>query len=344
MPKRPATVRAAALLSAALIVVTVSAQTQKSGAIPGSETRTTAPVNFASPLRSFTIFDKTARPRTSPRSRFLPRFRAGLMAESAARDAIAEERRAELVQMGEPEDPSEYGERWAELEEAREEVRRGEDEVRVEMAYDRATSRFNQALPEVSSSSGGKRGGYQFVGIVNSPRDVKARKQEKVTWYARPKPADSKWSLRLVHADRDAILRDMFVNNKVDVYAEYVNTGKAVVEALPDGTQKATRQPIIEGRYTVKKRSWKNLWNFNPIHVFTDSSGMYWRERRLTPGLYTDGKVVYESAYRYTDGRAGMKPVSSLDAFLKSSTIKTDTKENLLMRLKEDSPDVVVEE
>lgn len=88
----------------------------------------------------------------------------------------------------------------------------------------------------------------------------------------------------------------------------------------------------------------RNLWNFNPIHVFTDSSGMYWRERRLTPGLYTDGKVVYESAYRYTDGRAGMKPVSSLDAFLKSSTVKRDAKENLLRRLKEDSPDVVVEE
>ena len=71
---------------------------------------------------------------------------------------------------------------------------------------------------------------------------------------------------------------------------------------------------------------------------------MYWRERRLTPGLYTDGKVVYESAYRYTDGRAGMKPVSNLDAFLQSSTIKRDVKEDLLKRLKNDSPDVVVEE
>ena len=88
----------------------------------------------------------------------------------------------------------------------------------------------------------------------------------------------------------------------------------------------------------------RNLWNFNPIHIFTDSSGMYWRERRLTPGLYTDGKVVYESAYRYTDGRAGMKPVSNLDAFLQSSTIKRDVKEDLLKRLKNDSPDVVVEE
>lgn len=35
----------------------------------------------------------------------------------------------------------------------------------------------------------------------------------------------------------------------------------------------------------------------------TDSSGMYWRERRLPSGLYTDGKTVYEASYRYDDGR-----------------------------------------
>ena len=88
----------------------------------------------------------------------------------------------------------------------------------------------------------------------------------------------------------------------------------------------------------------RNLWNFNPMHVFSDSSGMYWRERRLTPGLYTDGKFVYEAAYRYTDGKNGMKPVSNLESFLKSGTIKSEVKQDLLNRLKEDSPDVVVEE
>ena len=30
---------------------------------------------------------------------------------------------------------------------------------------------------------------------------------------------------------------------------------------------------------------------------------MYWRERRLREGLYTDGKNVYEATYRYQDGR-----------------------------------------
>jgi|TARA_B100001142_G_scaffold279871_1_gene290749 hypothetical protein len=71
---------------------------------------------------------------------------------------------------------------------------------------------------------------------------------------------------------------------------------------------------------------------------------MLWRERRLKPGLYTDGKIVYESAYRYSDGRSGMKPVANLDSFLTSDTIKRDAKERLLRRLKEDSPDVVIEE
>jgi len=268
------------------------------------------------------------------------------MAESAARDALAAERRAELAQMGGPEDPSAYGERWAELEEAREEVRRGEDEVRVEMAYDRATARFSKPEgPSSSSTDGSKRsGGYQFVGVVNAPGEVKAGKKDKVTWYARPKPTGSKWSVRLLHVDREAIVRDMFVSGKVDVFGKYVNTGKMAVDVGPDGQSRATRMPIIEGQYAVKKRSWKNIWNFSPKHLFADSSGMRWRERRLTPGLYTDGKVVYESAYRYSDGRAGMKPVSNLDSFLQSSTIKTDVKENLLQRLKEDSPDVVVEQ
>ena len=232
------------------------------------------------------------------------------------------------------------------LEEAREEVRRGEDEVRVEMAYDRATARFNKPEAPSSSSTDGRRRpvGYQFVGVVNAPAEVKSGKKDKVTWYARPKTAESKWSVRLLHVDRDAIVRDMFVNGKVDVFGKYVNTGKTAVDVGPDGQSRATRMPIIEGQYTAKKRSWKNLWNFSPKHLFTDSSGMLWRERRLTPGLYTDGKVVYESAYRYSDGRSGMKPVSNLDSFLQSSTIKTNVKENLLQRLKEDSPDVVVEQ
>lgn len=88
----------------------------------------------------------------------------------------------------------------------------------------------------------------------------------------------------------------------------------------------------------------RNLWNFSPKHFFTDSSGAFWRERRLPDGLYTDGRIVYESSYRYTDGKNGMKPISKLDALLRSKAIKGSIKSKLLNRLQNDAPDVVVEE
>jgi hypothetical protein len=70
---------------------------------------------------------------------------------------------------------------------------------------------------------------------------------------------------------------------------------------------------------------------------------MYWRERRLRPGLYTDGVSVYESSYRYADGRNGMHRVSGFRQFLNSKSIKPDQKEKILKRIKGDAPDVVLE-
>ena len=81
--------------------------------------------------------------------------------------------------------------------------------------------------------------------------------EKKVKWYARRKPANSKWSVRLVHVDRDAIVRDMFVNGKVDIYSNYVNTGNTIVDKDQDGAEKNSRMPVIEGKYAVKKRSLK---------------------------------------------------------------------------------------
>lgn len=88
----------------------------------------------------------------------------------------------------------------------------------------------------------------------------------------------------------------------------------------------------------------RNLWNFSPKHLFTDSSGMYWRERRLPSGLYTDGKSVYESSYRYRDGRNGMHRVSSFAQFLKSPSFSDKDKTKIQKRLQTDSPDIVLEE
>ena len=70
---------------------------------------------------------------------------------------------------------------------------------------------------------------------------------------------------------------------------------------------------------------------------------MYWRERRLRPGMYTDGADVYKSSYRYMDGRNGMHRVGSLLQFLSSPSIDPKDKERILRKLKEAAPDVVLE-
>jgi len=71
---------------------------------------------------------------------------------------------------------------------------------------------------------------------------------------------------------------------------------------------------------------------------------MYWRERRLPPGMYTDGSTVYEASYRYRDGRNGMHRLSSFQEYLNSRAIPSTKKEKILKRLAEDTPDVVLEE
>lgn len=71
---------------------------------------------------------------------------------------------------------------------------------------------------------------------------------------------------------------------------------------------------------------------------------MYWRERRLPPGLYTDGSTVYEATYRYADGRNGMNRKSSLEQWLGSKAVSDRHKEHLLERLDSGAPDVVLEE
>ena len=70
---------------------------------------------------------------------------------------------------------------------------------------------------------------------------------------------------------------------------------------------------------------------------------MYWRERRLRSGLYTDGQLVYESSYRYRDGRNGMHRVGSLQQYLNSASVDEKQKEGILKKLKQAEPDIVLE-
>lgn len=71
---------------------------------------------------------------------------------------------------------------------------------------------------------------------------------------------------------------------------------------------------------------------------------MYWRERRLRPGMYTDGETVYEASYRYRDGRNGMHRRSTLDQMLASKAFSDKEKERILEKLSTEAPDIVVEE
>jgi len=100
---------------------------------------------------------------------------------------------------------------------------------------------------------------YQFVGVVQ-PKD------KQVKWYARPKPKNSSWSVRVVNVDKAAILRDMFVRGKVDIYGEYQNKGldaatiasaSAKTKKSSENEEEVSKVPLIQAEYTVKERSWK---------------------------------------------------------------------------------------
>lgn len=315
-----------ALLLSVTTVTAVNAQKQSRDTYMGK--RVSKTLQFLSPLQSLTIFPKDV-PSTTPREEFIPKFKAGLEAEKKARDYILQQR--------ELDDSPEYvGEGWERRSEEAEKLRSAKEDLLVEKAYDLAVARFQKSDEKPIQPKQSK---YQFVGVVQPPNSG-----EKVKWYARKRPANSKWNVRLLHVNKDAVLRDMFVNGEVDVFAKYINTGKPrdVVEDGQDAT--FPRRPLIQAEYSVKKRSLLNLWNFSPKHFFTDSSGAFWRERRLPDGLYTDGNLVYEHKYRYSDGKNGMKPISRLDALLRSKAIKEDIKADLMKRLEKDAPDIVIED
>mmetsp|Transcript_25541 Transcript_25541/g.29171 ORF Transcript_25541/g.29171 Transcript_25541/m.29171 type:complete len:327 (-) Transcript_25541:44-1024(-) len=295
--------------------------------------RVTKTLKFLSPLQSLTIFSKDLS-ETTPRDDFLPKFKAGLTAEKRIKESLA--RRRELTDGGEFDEYA--GKGWEKKVEERERLRAEKEDEIVERAWDRTTSPFRKKEEAVTASSTSG-SAYQFVGVVQPPKS-----DQKVKWYARKRPAGSKWNVRLLHVNKDAIIRDLYTNGKVDIMGKYINTGKLMDEPKEGETPSNTMRPLIKAEYSVKPRSSWNLWNFSPKHFFTDSSGAFWRERRLPSGLYTDGRLVYESAYRYTDGKNGMKPISKLDALLKSKAIKSQVKTKLMKRLKVDVPDVVIEE
>lgn len=311
-------------------------------------------LQFTSPIQSYTIFDKSVLSSpdyASQRRKFLPRFRTGIMAERITKQEMMDEQRRGI---GLDEDTDVSSGSWAEASAAADERKKKAKELRLESSFDAAVEDYDQRVSARRSASPGKSGTsaskYQFVGVVNDAVSGKG----KVTWYARNKPRNSKWNVRLVHVNRDAVLKDMFVKGKIDIYGKYTNKGideaAAFAAAETSGgdaegeTEQPGMKPLIQGEYTVKERSWKTLWNFSPIRMFTTPSGSFWRERRISPGIYTDGADVYESVYRFRDGKNGLKRTAKLEKYLDSPSLSPEKKNMIIERLKGGgTPDIVIE-
>jgi hypothetical protein len=188
-------------------------------------------------LQSFTIWDAEAKEeQATRRSRFLPRFKVGLEAEANARKEIAEKRDQKLQAAATSSD-------WAKQAASTNRRMLASDEKQVEEAFDKAVAKFDQSVAEKKKKKTTNQNDYQFVGVVNPASDG-----TPISWFARRKPPNSKWSVRLVHANRDAIIKDLYNRGKVDVFGKYKNTGQKDEE---------TKTPIITSQYSVKARSWK---------------------------------------------------------------------------------------
>jgi len=219
-------------------------------------------LRIASPLQALTIWDAQLKEElTEPstrtfRNRFLPRFRAGLEAETAARKRISERRNQRLATLndssGNAGGAKNKKKNWASQAAATDGNLRANEARFVENAYDEALKQLDDLESQErskarkasrSSTKKQDRNKYQFVGVINPTSD-----QAPISWYARKKPSNSNWSVRLVHVNRDAIIKDLFQRGKVDIFAKYDNTGTID----PD-----SKQPVVTAKYTVRERSWK---------------------------------------------------------------------------------------
>lgn len=210
-------------------------------------------LRFASPLTSLTIPDRfeahdddgAMNLLDTPRKRFLPKWLAGLKAEKEARTEVALNRSRQVSAA------AVSGDDWAAKTAAEERQARNAEDKIVEAAFDRAVGAVEETEKALKKQAKAMmkqmpRNKYQFVGVVN--RKKTAAPTKPITWYARKKPAKAKWSVRLVHVNQEAIIKDLFNRGKVDIFAKYENTGKRDEE---------TRKPIVTSKYDVRERSWK---------------------------------------------------------------------------------------
>jgi hypothetical protein len=218
-------------------------------------------IQFASPLQSLTIPDpevleKVADPAQqgaleTPRRIFLPRFLAGLKAENTVREKIAmgqiqttaEDDDGVAVEVG--------GKDWLGKTKAADEKRRNREAAVIEQGYDVAMAKYDAMAGAANSNKPQNSNKYQFVGLLD-----RSNAKRPISWHARPKPSNAKWSVRLVHVNKDAIVKDLFDRGKIDIFAKYTNTGKFQTKKEGDST-KPTSVPIVTTKYEARDRSLK---------------------------------------------------------------------------------------
>ena len=241
-----------------IMIVQISAEPQQSSSGHRFATKT---LQFVSPLQSLTIFPKEViKEHKSPREEYLDQLKAGLTAEERVRESIALERRSRDI---EEKDDIEYvGPGWDKKSIEKEKSRLEKEALRLEQAFDVGVRKHEKLsskakLEKKDTGKLAKRSSdYQFVGVIQPSMDENT---PIVKWYARKRPSDlsSKWNVRLIHVNRDAIIRDLFVQGKVDIYGQYVNTGIFANDGTTGEITSVLGKPLIEKNYSVRGRSWR---------------------------------------------------------------------------------------
>lgn len=213
-------------------------------------------LRIVSPLSALTIWDADVKETVleeAPRRRFLPRFRAGLQAEVDARKEWIERRKRQKIKVDAAAAAAATGGAsidWAAQAQAMDRRMKQAEAVAVERAYDQAVAKYdaeNQSCRIKKAATSENQ--FQFVGVIHPSQPSASKSSEPaVTWYARKKPKGAKWSVRLVHVDRDAIIKDLFNRGKVDIFAKYETTGTKDPE---------TNRVVVKTEYSVRERSWK---------------------------------------------------------------------------------------
>ena len=218
-----------------------------------------ARLRLVSPLQALTIWDPEVKNQTDSttwRNRFLPKYKVGLEAETAVRKEYESKRQTLLTghmamaKKGNKRDRNTWAQR---VQKAERDLLLAEERA-AEQAFDRATTEYEKQQQEErkqrTAQTPTNLNRYQFVGVIHPPMAQSSSSSSSpiITWYARPKPSNAKWSIRLVHVNRQAVIKDLFQQGKVDLFAKYSNSGQV---------DEATGLPIITSQYKIRERSWR---------------------------------------------------------------------------------------